>query len=147
MQGQHSSAEMMFKSMPVDLVLVRHGESESNLAQKLALRGHIQAWSDEFRKRHNSRCRLTDRGRHQAVKAGEWIKRHIGNYFDVYLTSEYVRAMETAAHLALPSASWRTEFYLRERDRGVLANMPKQERHAEFPGEREQQAKKDLTLS
>ena len=110
MQGQHSSAEMMFKSMPVDLVLVRHGESESNLAQKLALRGHIQAWSDEFRKRHNSRCRLTDRGRHQAVKAGEWIKRHIGNYFDVYLTSEYVRAMETAAHLALPSASWRTEF-------------------------------------
>ena len=40
---------------------MRHGESESNLAQRLALDGcGNEAWSDEFRKRHNSRARTAE---------------------------------------------------------------------------------------
>jgi len=101
--------------------------------------GHHEAWTKEFRSRHNSKYRLTDRGRWQADMAGDWIKEKIGDRFDLYLTSEYIRAMETSAYLDLQGASWRTEFFLRERDRGVLANRPKTERESRFPEEMERQ--------
>jgi broad specificity phosphatase PhoE len=77
--------------MPVDLVLVRHGQSEGNLAQKLSREGDVSHWSKEFRERHNSLYRLTDTGRLQARIAGEYIKAFISPYFDKYFTSEYVR--------------------------------------------------------
>ena len=38
--------------------------------------------------------------------------------FDAHFSSEYLRAMETAALLELPSARWRPEVMLRERDWG-----------------------------
>ncbi|OII78273.1 phosphoglycerate mutase family protein [Cryptosporidium andersoni] len=119
---------MMYRNMPVDLVLVRHGQSEGNLAQRLARQGELQQWTDEFRRRHNSLYRLTDRGRTQARIAGEYIRTNIGATFDKYFTSEYVRAMETAAMLGLPNSLWNTDIYLRERDRGILANKTHQER-------------------
>lgn len=81
----------MFRNMPVDLVLVRHGQSEGNLAQSLSKDGNFLPWSKDFRERHNSLYRLTDRGRIQARIAGDYIKEHIGMYFDAYISSEYVR--------------------------------------------------------
>lgn len=165
----------MHRNMPVDLVLVRHGQSEGNLAQRLCRLHHQQqqqhedqhqqhehphqrhvqppvldtlaseeagasqsaasVWSPEFRSRHNSLYRLTDRGRRQASIAGAWIRKNVGALFDKYFTSEYVRAMETAAMLGLPSARWATEIYLRERDRGILANKTHAERHSMHPDE------------
>ncbi|KEP64153.1 UNVERIFIED_CONTAM: phosphoglycerate mutase family protein [Hammondia hammondi] len=154
----------MYRNMPVDLVLVRHGQSEGNLAQRLcrqqqqnsgtlcgsndplsastsSVRDNASAelgmgvWSKEFRERHNSLYRLTDKGRMQAAVAGRWIRSHVATLFDKYFTSEYVRAMETAAMLSLPSARWATEMYLRERDRGILANKPHHERHEQHPEE------------
>ncbi|PHJ22179.1 phosphoglycerate mutase family protein, partial [Cystoisospora suis] len=184
----------MYRNMPVDLVLVRHGQSEGNLAQRLCRQQQQQqrsenssssssldrgknggvssssasstltntssttlgrdglitssssseqssrveasgVWSKEFRERHNSLYRLTDKGRMQAAVAGRWIRSNVATLFDKYFTSEYVRAMETAAMLALPSARWATEMYLRERDRGVLANKPHHERQEQHPEE------------
>ncbi|CBZ50663.1 putative phosphoglycerate mutase [Neospora caninum Liverpool] len=154
----------MYRNMPVDLVLVRHGQSEGNLAQRLcrqqqqnpgslsgsndpssasashsrdnaATEPGMGVWSKEFRERHNSLYRLTDKGRMQAAVAGRWIRSHVATLFDKYFTSEYVRAMETAAMLSLPSARWATEMYLRERDRGILANKPHHERHEQHPEE------------
>jgi len=43
--------------------------------------------------------------------------------------------METAALLDLPSAQWLTEFYLRERDKGVLTSISKAEREKLFANE------------
>ncbi|EER08987.1 2,3-bisphosphoglycerate-dependent phosphoglycerate mutase, putative [Perkinsus marinus ATCC 50983] len=135
-----ASWRLAYKNMPVDLILVRHGESEGNLAQKMAQQGGVpNPWTSGFRARHNSKYRLTDRGRAQAEAAGEWIKDHIGEAFDICLTSEYIRAMETAAYLHIQEAEWRTEFFLRERDRGVLANKSKQERRREHADEIERQ--------
>nr|PIL97537.1 phosphoglycerate mutase family protein [Toxoplasma gondii COUG] len=157
-------ASKMYRNMPVDLVLVRHGQSEGNLAQRLCRQQQQNAdtlagsndplsastssvrdkasadlgmgvWSKEFRERHNSLYRLTDKGRMQAAVAGRWIRSHVATLFDKYFTSEYVRAMETAAMLSLPSARWATEMYLRERDRGILANKPHHERHEQHPEE------------
>jgi NAD+ kinase len=91
--------------MPIDLILVRHGESEGNLAHSRArYHNDTSAFENEhFTKKHSSQWRLTDLGREQAVKAGEWIREHIGP-IDFFLTSEYVRAMETSALLNLPNA-------------------------------------------
>jgi broad specificity phosphatase PhoE len=118
------------------LYLVRHGESEGNVAQRESRSGNERHWqNEEFRNRHTSRYRLTSRGREQAERAGQWLKERLfdensnaGKLLDGYWTSEYVRAMETAAHLRLDDAKWRVEFSLRERDKGVLAGLSSSER-------------------
>lgn len=122
-------------SMPANLVLLRHGESEGNIANKLSRAGDDSLFTDVFRNRHSSLFRLTDRGRDQAKTAGAWIRKNIGNKFFRYYTSEYVRAKETAALLALPDARWFADFYLRERDWGALDVMPHHERRAKFSEE------------
>ena len=106
--------------MPLDLVLVRHGESEGNVAIEYSKRGDNRFFTAEFRARHSSQWRLTDTGRRQAMIAGTWIRDNVGAPFDRYYTSEYLRARETAAYLHLPDARWYADFYLRERDRGTL---------------------------
>lgn len=120
--------------MPVDLVLVRHGESEGNEAVRRSKKGDNSLYTEEFKARHSSLWRLTDRGREQARIAGNWIRERIHLRFDRYYTSTFLRAMETAALLDLPEAQWHAEFYLRERERGnldVITHEEMQERYAE----------------
>jgi NAD+ kinase len=118
--------------MPVDLVLVRHGRSEGNAAKHRARAGETGLITPEFLDRHSSQFRLTDRGCEQATAAGTWIRENIGEKFDRYYVSEYIRAMETAALLNLPNALWFREFYLRERDWGDMDVMTEEDRAAKF---------------
>lgn len=118
-------------ALPIDLVLVRHGQSEGNAAKRRAERGDPGAYTPEFRERHSSSFRLTDLGRSQAIKAGMWIRNEFPA-FDRYLVSEYLRAMETAALLSLPGAQWFADIYLTERDWGDLDICPEEERQAKF---------------
>ncbi len=118
--------------MPQDLVLVRHGESEGNVASKQSREGDNSAFTDEFRARHPSMWRLTDRGRGQLKQAGAWIKKNIGRTFDRYYTSSHIRAMESAAHLKLAQAQWFATFLLREREWGELAGIPIDERESRY---------------
>lgn len=74
-----------------------------------------------------------DRGREQARVAGIWLKKEIGELFDRYLVSGYLRAMETAALLELPDAVWYQEFYLRERDMGLFEIMPEDDKKNKHP--------------
>lgn len=119
-------------TMPVDLVLVRHGESEGNVAVRRSKRGDTSLYTEEFCARHSYSWRLTDKGLAQAKMAGAWIREHIGPAFDRYYCSEFVRAMETAALLDLEGARWRSEFYLRERNYGGIDVMPPAERFAKY---------------
>ena len=120
-------------SMPRMLVLVRHGKSEGNVAKKRSQKGDDSIYSDPaFANRHSSHFRLVDEGRKQAKLSGEWIQRAIGPHFDRYYVSQYIRAMETAAHLSLPEAKWFPEFNLRERDWGNFDVMPESVRHERF---------------
>jgi NAD+ kinase len=119
----------------MDLVLVRHGESEGNRANKLSRRGDDSIFTEEFLQRHSSTWCLTRRGRRQARKAGEWIQTNLGCRFDRYYASEYLRAMETAALLDLPDAQWYLEYYLRERDFGAIDVMTDQARRERFGAE------------
>lgn len=122
--------------MPVDLLFVRHGQSEGNQAREQSKHGDDSAYTEEFRRRLNRDWRLTDLGVAQSRAAGEWIRRHVeGPYIRCY-TSEYVRARETAAHLGLPDARWIQEILLRERSWGRADFvMPESERYERFAAE------------
>lgn len=118
--------------MPIDLVLIRHAESEGNVASKWSRRGDHSAYTTKFRQRHSSQWRLTDRGVEQAQQAGIWVRENLGTNFDRYYVSEYIRAKETAVHLGFPNAEWFSDLYLRERDWGDLDVMPEDERHVKY---------------
>lgn len=118
--------------MPLDLVLVRHGESEGNLANKRSRQGNHADFTKEFVDRHSSEFRLTDRGVWQSQMAGQWLKFNGLGIFDRYYVSEYVRAMETAVKLDLVGANWYPEFFLRERDYGEIDVMTDEERRERF---------------
>lgn len=118
-----------------DLVLIRHGESEGNVARQRSLAGDHSLFSGEFKHRHSSNWRLTDRGRRQAAAAGDWLKRNNLAHFDRYLVSEYLRAMETAGRMGLPNARWYAEMLIRERDWGAMDLMSEQERFVKMQDE------------
>ena len=117
--------------MPIDLVLVRHGESEGNAAKRLSERGEEGRYDEVLGGRHTRSYRLTDNGQKQAMIAGNYIELEFES-FDRYVVSEYARAMETAALLDIESASWYRNFYLTERDWGDLDNCSEEERETRF---------------
>lgn len=120
--------------MPVNLVAVRHGQSELNEANKRSRQGDNSAFTEAFRNCHESQFRLTPLGRSQARLAGEWIKNNIPFNFGRFYVSEYIRAKETAALLGLPEAQWYVDYNLRERDWGELGVIPQDEREVKFAG-------------
>lgn len=128
--------EYLVMTLPLDLILVRHGQSEGNAAKRLSEAGDHSAYSTEFRNRHSGTYRLTDLGRKQATLAGTYINRefchYVGYGFDRYYTSEYVRAKETAGLLGLPEAKWFSDVYLTERDWGDIDIATEQERAEKF---------------
>ncbi|MBI2056217.1 MAG: histidine phosphatase family protein [Candidatus Sungbacteria bacterium] len=118
--------------MPIDLVLLRHGEAEGNIAADRSKKGDHALFTPEFKQRHSSIWRLTDRGIKQAQAAGVWMKNHLGvHFFDRYHTSTHLRSMETAYNLNLP-AIWYPDIDLRERDWGIFDCMSQEERHEKF---------------
>jgi len=119
--------------MPIDLVIVRHGESEGNLAQDRSKGGDDTDWNKGFGQRHTSKYRLTDVGRQQATIAGAFLEKEFGS-FDRYFCSEYVRARETAALLGL-GGQWSVDFYLREQDMGILGSISKKDRISDLASE------------
>lgn len=115
-------------AMPIDLVLVRHGQSEGNIANKYSKKGDDRYYTQEFCDRHSSKWRLSNKGIEQAKIAGDWIQKNVSKEFERYYTSEYIRAMETSTLLDLENAVWFADFFLRERDWGDFDMLPHKER-------------------
>ena len=115
--------------MPSDLVLVRHGESEGNVAMAAAKGGDLSLFTDAYATTPGRQWRLTDRGRQQAAAIGGWLRqefpttKELGAGLDWFYASPYVRTRETAAHLGLPGARWLLNRGLRERDWGDIGSM------------------------
>jgi broad specificity phosphatase PhoE len=121
-------------SMPEDLLIVRHGKSEGNLVNEHSRQGDNALLTPEHINRHESEWHLVEEGVCQARAAGELIRREFSGLLDFHLVSEYVRALETAAHLGLRDARWYVEPYLRERgfgDMEGLSHAEKAEQHGE----------------
>ncbi len=122
--------------MPVDLVFVRHGQSEGNEAREQSKQGDDSSYTPEFRARRNREWRLTDLGVAQAEAAGSWVRDQVSSTFSRYYTSEYLRARETAGNLGLPGACWVQDILLRERSWGRADFvMPESERYERFSAE------------
>lgn len=120
-------------TLPLNLVLVRHGEAENNIAEhRSQKKGDHSAYTDSFRARHTSRHRLTLKGVSQAQAAGRWLIENGLDSFDRAYVSEYVRAMETAGHLGL-NVTWTMNVALCERSSGLMNTLPENERQSRFP--------------
>lgn len=132
--------------LPIDLIFVRHGQSEGNLAHRMSEKGDNSFFTPEFRDRHSRAFRLTDNGIEQAKSAGEWLRKNIPMPLDRFYVSDYVRAKETAFHLQLPQAQWRIEYQLRERDKALMDNCPIEDQEKLFALE-QAQYKMDSFLS
>lgn len=117
---------------PANIVLVRHGMSEHNLARERSKAGDDSDWETKFINKHTSQYRLTDIGREQSILCGEFIKENITNNFDRYFASEYLRTIETAYYLGFKDAKWEIDFTIRERDKGKLSGLPEKEKEKEF---------------
>jgi len=123
--------------LPIDLLLVRHGESEGNAAELLAKAGDDSAMRELRKKKCNSDYLLTDKGRTEAQDTGYWLLENFykekEKFFDCFFASPYLRATETAAHLGLPNAEWLINIHLREWefDAKDFLNEDGEERHTE----------------
>jgi 2,3-bisphosphoglycerate-dependent phosphoglycerate mutase len=124
---------------PALLVLVRHGQSERNIAKKQN-RFYL---NDEARKPvkgiPDHRITLTDEGRRQASVTGTAIRESFG-VFDYVIHSGYTRTAETTeAILSAYSPEERQlmhvrhHLFIRERDGGHAYDMTDAEATAAFP--------------
>jgi len=135
-------------TLPIDLVLVRHGESEGNAVKRSGKKGD-DTLLQTLSMRHTASFRLTELGKRQAIQAGEWLRNEFYNHelqrdwrtekpigpFTRCITSEYFRAMETAGLLNLPDAKWYSDFYITERDWGTLEIFADSDRTGKFADE------------
>jgi len=118
--------------MPLNLIVVRHGESEGNDANRRSRKGDNSRFdNEEFRNRHSSMWRLTDTGVTQAIWAGEKIRAMRFNIGRKY-TSPYFRAMETMGHMKLGGPLAMSSYELRERSWGEFDGLTHKERAVKF---------------
>src|SRR5258708_3638535 len=101
--------------------VLRHGYAENNEAEAKMRAGDRRSY-DLVIRRPSSLHDLTAMGCDQALRTGEWLKRH-GLMFTRHVVSGYVRALRTARLLDISSATWEIEERLCERDSGILNSL------------------------
>jgi len=120
-------------SMPKNLILVRHGQSESNLRQESFKNDDFRLNTEEFMTVPDRSWRLTDTGREQASCAGEWISKEFSSGIDRYFVSPFTRTRETAACLNLSDPRWEENRVIRERSWGEIDSIPLKQFAEEYP--------------
>lgn len=118
-------------AMPRDLVMVRHGESEANVVQRMLRNDANAVLPEGFVNRHNVHMRLTERGVDQARAVGGWLLQNFPNGFDGHIVSNYVRARETAGELGI-GGRWRIDDRWGERNWGEFSNLTEKERQQAY---------------
>ena len=86
----------MEQKWPELLVIVRHGQSERNIAKEQAkASGNAMIWGSSLR---DVDTPLTPLGIQQAISTGKFLRDKA--VFDVIFSSPYMRTMQTAQHIA-----------------------------------------------
>ncbi len=111
--------QQLKSDMPLDLVFIRHGESESNFVQQLERAGEKHPQFDQIATRSDWKQRLTEEGVRQAKRAGQYLTDEMGGLesFDACFVSPFLRARETAAYLG--EGEWVIDDRIVERFLGV----------------------------
>lgn len=126
----------MYK-VPPSLTLIRHGESEGNLARRLFDKGTPHPKETDLMKVHTSSRRLTPKGIGEAQRAGEWARREWLEPLQVQgantrlITSTYIRAIETAGHLGFGD-QWHLDNRVVERSWGDVDMLTYDERIVKY---------------
>lgn len=125
--------------LPVNLFLIRHGESVGNLAKRQS-EGGDHTLIESLKGTHTSMWPLTEKGLQQATVTGSFLKSYLNLkciHIDRMYVSSYNRAMQTARALALDDANWKIEARIAERNWGDLDRMSEDERQLKFKKELE----------
>jgi len=112
---------------PRSLVMVRHGESVANVIARAIRRGELSEFPDSFKELSDREIPLTQTGREQASNIGAALRERYPLGFDLILSSDYLRARETA-ELIRNAAGWlHTEMVVEplvgERNWGALMRL------------------------
>lgn len=129
---------MSHLDQPIHLVLVRHGQSEGNVAAEAAHRDDLERIDVPAR---DADVTLSETGREQAAAVGHWLgSLPQDERPEVVWTSPYRRARETA-EVALGVAdldlALRVDERLRDRDMGITDKLTAAGIRAAFPEEAE----------
>lgn len=120
--------------MPINLFVVRHGESLGNLAKKMSEKGDHSLLT-RLHGTHTAHWPLTKKGITQAQASGVFVNELRETQklrFDRMYVSSYARAMQTALHLGIPEAEWIVDPRITERDWGDLDSLTEDEREEKF---------------
>lgn len=123
-------------TMPREIVLARHGQSEANIVQKSDDHGVDPDLAARIFARPDWMNRLTNLGIEQADQAKEVIDRKLGGLatFDTLYVSPFMRTRETAAHMGgMALGGWTVDDRLVERSWGVYGKVPRAEQRSQFP--------------
>lgn len=121
-------------TMPLNLFIVRHGESIGNLAKRRSEKGD-HTLLERLRGTHTASWPLTKKGIEQAKKTGIFLNTLCNDrdiYFDEMYVSSYARAMQTANNLDLIRPEWSVDTRITERDWGELDRLTDEERQEKF---------------
>ena len=123
-------------TMPLEIVFVRHGQSEANVVHKLDKEGTENPHLEMVNHRPDWKQRLSPTGIQQAQKARQWIDANLGGVdsFDARYVSPFLRTRETAAHLGGPEVGeWTIDDRVAERSWGVYGTVARAEQRSQFP--------------
>jgi broad specificity phosphatase PhoE len=118
--------------MPIEIVLVRHAICTGNAAERASYHGDHTLFTPNVRKKKSIDWPLLPLGIKQSEEAGEKIRQSVSGEFDYYITSDILRAVETAQHLGFKDVEWKTNILWRERNWGGVENIPLPERQKVF---------------
>lgn len=126
---------MVITKWPKKLIIVRHGESELNLARDLLKAGS----GDLLEKQRGVRdvdIPLTKKGISQARQTGKWLSKY--EPFDICFSSPYQRALQTAEGI-ISQFDYDLSIYkdnrLREKEFGRLHGLSTEEIKERYPDE------------
>jgi NAD+ kinase len=120
--------------LPVNLFVIRHGESIGNLAKRMTEAGD-HSLIEKLHNTHTAHWPLTKKGEEQAKKAGKFLVESFREEqldIDRMYSSSFARAMQTSGHLGLTDGEWRIEDRITERDWGELDKLTEEERKDRF---------------
>lgn len=115
------------------LVIVRHGQSERNVAKEQAKAGNSSVWASGVR---DVDTPLTSLGVQQAITTGQFLRDRYK--FDVIFSSPYMRTLQTSQHIAEQLAAVPRiilEERIREIEFGVLDGLTHQGTRERYPEE------------
>ncbi len=119
--------------MPLNLILVRHGQSIANWINDLIRADHYNQVPTRFYGVPIWRLCLTELGQTQADLASNWLDQYFGlAAISAAFHSPYVRAIETASHIRLIGRIWRENAVIRERSWGDMDHVPTPEEYERY---------------